>query len=159
MFPMSQINSLVLATKYFMGEGRSDTDFVDPSAMMVITSDNFMATSGILHVPVTGQADDELVSDGPTYVTSITTDPSLFDITLVVELGKPAEPVAPASEPNVFPSSEPQAERKNAKDAIARKFFMFRALLRHSFPLPERGVKFFFVRTESSEGKKHFFKA
>ena len=136
-----QFKTLLVETRYFIGEGNPGICMAMSGILQVLfdgTPVHLPSTNTPdEHPPFTGKVDEGPVA-GPTYVTS-----TPFSVP-VVALGNPS-------------SSEPQAERKSTKDAIAKKFFMFRALLRHSFPHPERGVKFFFVRTESSEEKKHFF--
>jgi hypothetical protein len=87
----------------------------------------YMAMSGIFHVPVSDSLGEVAVTV-PTYVTS-----TPFTVPMVT-LGSPS------------PSPEPQAERKIAKDAIARKFFMTCSpFLGYSLPHPERDVKFLFL--------------
>ena len=132
--PRVQYSPSPVLTKYFIGDG----------------TEMCIAMSGILHVPFTGKLGMTGVA-GPTYVTSV--PPTVP----VVELGSPIGPATPASEPRVFSSSEPQAERSSANDANARKFFMtFSPFLRHSFPHPGRVVKFLFSR-RVTRGEKALF--
>ena len=142
-----QLKTLDVETKYFIREGSK-------------TSGMYIAASGILHMlfagtpahrpststpathsPLMGPSGrlGKVSASGPTYVTS-----TPFS-TPVVELGRVSSP------------PEPQAERKSAKDAIAKKFFMTCSpFLRHSFPHPERDVKFLFSH-RVTRGEKALF--
>ena len=109
-----------------------------------------LATSGIVHDPVSHGIDAPIT---PTYVV-----PSAA----TVELGKPKafdpeDPATPESEPSMLSPSEPQAEKKTANNANAKKFFMTCSpFLGHSFPHPERDVKFLFLTPRYPRRKSNF---